>query len=78
MAQGRQTGPVKNVKNMLAGLQLADTPRTRASDKEVVNKVTQQIAPRKVPSAGASTVKKSPSLGSAGARMGHGFGGGNY
>lgn len=55
--KGRQTGPVKNVKNMLAGLQLADTPRSKASDREVVNKVTQQIAPKKIVSKGATTMK---------------------
>ena len=51
----RQTGPVKNVRDMLAGLQLADTPRKAASEREVVNKVTQSVDPRLRRSAGATT-----------------------
>ena len=51
----RQTGPIKNVKDMLSGLQLADTPRTKSTNREVVNKVTQSIKPTLKPSAGSVT-----------------------
>ncbi len=54
----RTTGPIKNVKDMLSGLKLADTPRTRAQDREVVNKVTQSVDPKKVTSKGATFSKK--------------------
>jgi hypothetical protein len=88
----RTTGPIKNVKDMLSGLKLSDTPRTKSMDREVVNKVNQSVNPQTRTSKG-STTKKSKSYtgggwgkndndgdeyGSNGGRMGHGFGGGKY
>jgi hypothetical protein len=84
----RTTGPIKNVKDMLSGLKLSDTPRTKSMDREVVNKVNQSVNPQTKVSKGATTKKGRTASwgkndndgdeGSNGGRMGHGFGGGSY
>ncbi len=77
--QARTTGPVKNVKDMLAGIKVADTPRVKATEREVVNKVKQSIDPTIRNSGGATTKRGQYGIGTKNPpRMGHGFGGGSY
>ncbi len=57
LSGARPTGPIKNVKNMLSGMPVANAPRPKVADSETVSKVKQSIAPVKLVSKGSSTMK---------------------